>query len=413
MIGASVLTGRTRTLQCLSQARVSRSIASTARASTRPSSTDSSKHSNGDALPALSPRWLSDTKLRIGKCLTFGMNAEQVQRASKICKILGEDWKELLAGSEGYLTNDKRAGLLGHRVSWGEQDVMGHLNNVMYIRYAETGRVNWAYNIALHLDPEHKREWQEMCTPKGDGMILKSMKTDYKFPIAWPDKVSVFHKLRKLPTAGESSFVLDAMILSEREQRPAARCLEDIVVYDYRVGKKITLRPFMLAGFEKLYQEQEEARETNTRRVHKILEDVRQLEKDSWDRADAKEDLGGSTVNAVQSNSHRRWSCSGPPSEWGLRRLRHLMDKGGRSLGHLSNEVFGDTKLGLLWDSADIEASGTGHVNPHRLIAQIGAWRQQANHRQNIEALHALFGTNTEHCRRDEFPLGEAMDHNE
>jgi hypothetical protein len=52
------------------------------------------------------------------------MNAEQVQQASKICKILGEDWKELLAGSEGYLTNDKRAGLLGHRVSWGEQDVM-------------------------------------------------------------------------------------------------------------------------------------------------------------------------------------------------------------------------------------------------------------------------------------------------
>jgi hypothetical protein len=29
--------------------------------------------------------------------------------------------------------------------------------------------------------------------------------------------------------------------------------------------------------------------------VLQILEDVRQMEKDSWDRADAKEDLGGRT----------------------------------------------------------------------------------------------------------------------
>lgn len=111
--------------------------------------------------------------------------------------------------------------------------------------------------------------------------------------MTWPDRVSVFHKLRKMPTPGESSFVLDAMILSEREQRPAARCLEDMVVYDYRVGKKIPLRPFMLEAFERVYREQVEARETNTRRVLKILDDVRQLEKGSWDRPDAKEDFGG------------------------------------------------------------------------------------------------------------------------
>lgn len=55
------------------------------------------------------------------------------------------------------------------------------MNNVTYIRYAESARVNWAYNIAMHVDPGHKREWCEMVTPLGDGMILKSIKTDYKF----------------------------------------------------------------------------------------------------------------------------------------------------------------------------------------------------------------------------------------
>lgn len=76
--------------------------------------------------------------------------------------------------------------LIAQKAGANIMPLQGHLNNVMYIRYAETGRVNWAYNIALHLDPEHKREWQEMCTPKGDGMILKSMKTDYKFVCAHP-----------------------------------------------------------------------------------------------------------------------------------------------------------------------------------------------------------------------------------
>jgi hypothetical protein len=50
----------------------------------------------------------------------------------------------------------------------------------MYNRYAETARVVWAYNIATLLDPTHGDEWREMLTPKGMGMILRSMKTDFK-----------------------------------------------------------------------------------------------------------------------------------------------------------------------------------------------------------------------------------------
>lgn len=55
------------------------------------------------------------------------------------------------------------------------------MNNVTYIRYAESARINWAQNYAIHLDPTHKREWSELWTPKGDGLILRSMKTEFKF----------------------------------------------------------------------------------------------------------------------------------------------------------------------------------------------------------------------------------------
>lgn len=75
--------------------------------------------------------------------------------------------------------------------------------------------------------------------------------------MTWPDHISVFHKLSYLPSASESSFVLDVMILSELHQRPAARCVEDIAVYDYLKKKKATIRPFMLKAFEQTWAEQE------------------------------------------------------------------------------------------------------------------------------------------------------------
>lgn len=55
------------------------------------------------------------------------------------------------------------------------------MNNVTYTRYAESARINWAWNYAVHIDPEHKKEWSELWTPRGEGLILRSIRTDYKF----------------------------------------------------------------------------------------------------------------------------------------------------------------------------------------------------------------------------------------
>jgi hypothetical protein len=50
----------------------------------------------------------------------------------------------------------------------------------MYNRYAESARVNWTLKFAAS-DPKHKAEWMELMTPKSVGLILRSIKTDYKF----------------------------------------------------------------------------------------------------------------------------------------------------------------------------------------------------------------------------------------
>lgn len=240
----------------------------------------------------IDPKWLSDVKTRVGKCITFGLSTEQLDHASRILRQVGKDWRELVAGSEGFLTSKGRRGLHRHSVVWGEMDSMGHVNNVQYVRYAETGRCNYIQNFATHIDPVHKTQWLALLSSKSIGLILKSIKVDYKFPMTWPDKISVYHKLRSMPSGSTSNIILDVLVMSEARQRPAARCLEDVVVYDYQQARKTTLEPFMLKQFQKTFKLQEEAKHANTRKIRQLLEEVRGLEKASWDRPGAQEDFG-------------------------------------------------------------------------------------------------------------------------
>ena len=163
----------------------------------------------------------------------------------------------------------------------------------MYVRFAESGRCNWIRNHGRHVHhPSHRSRWEELLTPRSMGLILKSITVDFKLPITWPDRISVYHKLRTRPDETTQSLVLDVVIMSEAKQRPAARCLEDVVVYDYRAGKKSTLEPFMLEQFKHIFDLQEAAKQENQMKVRVIQQRVEALEKESWDRPDAKEDLG-------------------------------------------------------------------------------------------------------------------------
>ena len=110
--------------------------------------------------------------------------------------------------------------------------------------------------------------------------------------MTWPDRISVYHKLRTAPAQASDSFILDVLILSEKHQRPAARCVEDIVIYDYQRGTKAQLPAFMTKIWQDTFARQEEAKRQNRRKIQDLFGRVERLEKDSWDRADAVEDVG-------------------------------------------------------------------------------------------------------------------------
>lgn len=110
--------------------------------------------------------------------------------------------------------------------------------------------------------------------------------------MTWPDRISVYHRLQRKPDPSCDSFGLDVMILSERHQRVAARLVEDLVVYDYRQGIKTGLRGFMIDQFQQTWSAQQIAQTTNEGRIKDLLMRVENLEKISWDRDGAQEDLG-------------------------------------------------------------------------------------------------------------------------
>jgi hypothetical protein len=108
----------------------------------------------------------------------------------------------------------------------------------------------------------------------------------------YPDRVTVLHKLKDKPQSDSDHFVLDVLILSELHRRPAARCVEDIAVYDYRAARKSPMKPFMIKKLQETYDLQEQAKQTYGSKVLDLITRVRRLEQSTWDRSDAKEDFG-------------------------------------------------------------------------------------------------------------------------
>ncbi|PNP43963.1 hypothetical protein TGAMA5MH_04248 [Trichoderma gamsii] len=154
----------------------------------------------------------------------------------------------------------------------------GHVNNVIYNRFAESGRVNWTRKLAQFTDPKYEQEWFDLMTPKGIGLILASIRTDFKFPMTFPDRITVLHKLVTKPDYSSDRFYLDVVVYSEQQRRPAAKCFEDIVVYDYKAAKKAPLKPFMVDELRATFDLQEQRKQDTEKKIAELHEFLEQVE---------------------------------------------------------------------------------------------------------------------------------------
>ncbi|KAK3192655.1 hypothetical protein K4F52_001454 [Lecanicillium sp. MT-2017a] len=238
------------------------------RAFTTTSSIQQQDTTNGGARS--NSRWLGDLRKRMHQCMSReNLPPKHAAELRERMSYLDKNWLELSAGREGYLADAKWRGVDKQSVAWG------HVNNVLYNRYAESGRVGWVMNLANNSDAQYREQISELMTPRGIGLILASIKTDFKFPMTYPDQVTVMHKLITKPDASSDRLLFEAVAYSHRHQRPAAKFIEDVAVYDYKAGKKAPLRQFMVELMDEVFDMQKQrqaAAELEIEGLHQFVE---------------------------------------------------------------------------------------------------------------------------------------------
>lgn len=105
-------------------------------------------------------------------------------------------------------------------VQWGDQDLLGHVNNVVYFRWLESARMAYVEQSSLV-------DW--MVSAKL-GVILASVKCDYKLQIKYPDTVRITARVERI---GKSSVVMSHEVHSEKLGTIAATAESIVVAFDY------------------------------------------------------------------------------------------------------------------------------------------------------------------------------------
>ena len=110
-------------------------------------------------------------------------------------------------------------------VRWGEMDAFRHVNNTVYFRWFEDGRI--AYFERLDLE--------KIMEETGVGPILGSTECRFRLPLVYPARISIGTTVSDLASG---RFVMDYRIVSHRHLAVAAEGRGTLVAFDYRKGIK-------------------------------------------------------------------------------------------------------------------------------------------------------------------------------
>lgn len=114
-------------------------------------------------------------------------------------------------------------------VRWGDIDLLGHVNNIIYLQYFETARIEYLMGAGLEAPGTAWRDF---------GFLVASAYCRYKAPVTFPDTVDVGARVRAL---GEDRMVIRHAIRSRRLNKIAATGDVLLVAYDFEAGKRIPI----------------------------------------------------------------------------------------------------------------------------------------------------------------------------
>ncbi|MEN9553992.1 MAG: Long-chain acyl-CoA thioesterase FadM [Planctomycetota bacterium] len=123
-------------------------------------------------------------------------------------------------------------------VQWGDQDAFGHVNNVVYIRWLESARVD-----LLKVCPS-----TVSMSGTGPGPILASVQCDFRRQLRFPDWVFVGSRITRI---GRSSADIGHAIVSGAQGEIVAEGKSVIVVFDYTLQRVCRIPDDLRNSFER------------------------------------------------------------------------------------------------------------------------------------------------------------------
>ena len=113
-------------------------------------------------------------------------------------------------------------------VVWGEMDAFGHVNNVVFFQYFESARIAYIEQTGF----------MEYMDTAGIGPILSHTECRFKFPLTYPDTISVGASITELK---EDRCKMLYAIASQTTGKIAAEGSGTIVCFDYKNNRKAPL----------------------------------------------------------------------------------------------------------------------------------------------------------------------------
>ena len=111
-------------------------------------------------------------------------------------------------------------------VQWGDQDALGHVNNVIFFRWLESSRIAYCERIGLLRHAKSAR-W---------GTVLASIQCDFRRQLVYPETVFVGARATRV---GNSSIGIEHCIVGSSEAAVSAEATSTIVMFDFEEQRTV------------------------------------------------------------------------------------------------------------------------------------------------------------------------------
>ncbi len=113
---------------------------------------------------------------------------------------------------------------------WGDCDMFGHVNNVQFVRYFESGRLDYFHRLLdMSAGPDVH-----------NSLIIADIHVTFLRQIHHPCALEVGTRINRL---GNKSFDIDAAIFAPGEDQPYSTARAACVWFDYRENRSIPIPP--------------------------------------------------------------------------------------------------------------------------------------------------------------------------